>query len=67
MSLREELLELETAVYRMSKGVNAVQLMSLGLNRAIDPYAEDFGALCDYLTEADSVLRKQMDACLKAV
>ena len=33
MSLREELLELETAVYRMSKGVNAVQLMSLGLNR----------------------------------
>lgn len=31
MSLHEELLELDTAVHRLSQGVNAVGAMSLGL------------------------------------
>ena len=67
MTLREELLELETAVYRMSKGVNAVQLMSEGLDRVRDPYADGFGVVCEYLTDAGRDLRNQVDACLDAV
>ena len=30
MSLREELLDLETAVYQVSKGINAVEAMTMG-------------------------------------
>lgn len=67
MSLQEALLDLDTAVHNISKGVNAVQLMSQGLDRALDPYADGFDALCDYLLEADRALRKQMNLCLKAL
>ena len=67
MSLHEELLDLETAVYQVSKGINAVEAMTMGLNRTLNPYADGFGAVCDYLLQADKNLRKHMDNCLKAV
>lgn len=67
MSLKEALLDLDTAAHNISKGVNAVQLMSQGLNRTLDPYADGFDALCDYLLEADEALRRQVDICLKAL
>lgn len=67
MSLHEELLDLETAVYQVSKGINAVEAMTAGLNRTVDPYADGFGAICDYLLQANRNLREHMDACLKAV
>ena len=53
MSLREELLDLETAVYQVSK--------------AVDPYADGFSAICDYLLQADRNLREHMGICLKAM
>lgn len=67
MSLHEELLDLETAVYQVSKGINAVEAMTAGLNRTSDPYADGFGAICDYLLQADRNLREHMDTCLKAI
>lgn len=67
MSLHEELLDLETAVYQVSKGINAVEAMTMGLSRTVDPYADGFGAICDYLLQADRDLREHMDNCLKAI
>lgn len=42
-------------------------MMSEGLDRAADPYAEGFDAVCDYLADAGRSLRTQLDACLEAV
>lgn len=67
MSLHEELLDLETAVYQVSRGINAVEAMTMGLNRTHTPYADGFGAICDYLLQADRNLREHMDSCLKAI
>lgn len=67
MSLQEQLLDLDETVDRISKGINAVVLMSTGLDKAADPYADGFYAVCDYLTDAGRVLRTQLDDCLKAV
>jgi len=67
MSLREELLELDTAVRNFSQGVNALQVMSLGLFQALDPYADGFSALLSYMLDADREVRKYMDNCLKAI
>ena len=67
MSLQEELLDLSDTVNRVSSGVNAVLLMTMGLGRASDPYADGFGAICDYLVQTDQELQEQMKACLKAM
>ena len=39
----------------------------MGLNRTHTPYADGFGAICDYLLQADRNLREHMDSCLKAI
>ena len=67
MGLHEELLDLEAAVYQVSKGINAVEAMTMGLNRTLNPYADGFGAVCDYLLQADRTLQEHMDNCLKAI
>lgn len=67
MRLQEELLDLSDTVRRVSSGINAVQVMTMGLGRASDPYADGFGAICDYLLQADQDLQKHLEACLKAV
>ncbi len=67
MSLHEELLELDSAVRNLSQGVNALQVMSLGLFEALDPYADGFSALLDYMRDADREVREYMDNCLKAI
>jgi len=67
MSLDEELLDLDSAIRNLSQGVNALGLMALGLSRALDPYADGFNALFDYMLDADREARKYMDNCLKTV
>ncbi len=67
MSLHEELLELDSAVRNLSQGVNALEVMSLGLSQALDPYADGFSALLNYMLDADQEVRKYMDNCLKAI
>ena len=40
MSLKKELLELETTANQISRMVNAVELMAMGLDMRDDPYAD---------------------------
>lgn len=67
MSLHEELLELDTAVHRLSQGVNAVGVMSLGLMQARDPYADGFDAVYGCMVEADREVHRHLDACLNSI
>ncbi len=67
MSLHEELLELDSAVRNLFQRVNALEVMSLGLSRALDPYADGFSALLNYMLDADREVRKYIDNCLKAI
>ena len=67
MSLREELIDLDTAVNRLSQGVNAVGLMSMGLLQARDPYADGLDLPYNCMAEADREVRLRLDACLDAV
>lgn len=66
-NLKETLLDLDTAVNRLSRGVNAVQVMSLGLNAAVTPYSEGLNVVCEYLIDADREVHRQLELCLKAV
>ena len=67
MSLREELIDLDTAVNRLSQGVNAVGLMSMGLLQARDPYADGLDLLYNCMVEADREVRLRLNACLDTV
>lgn len=67
MTLQERLLELDVTANRISSGVNAVMLMSAGLDEAQLPYASGFDAACSYLAKASQALREQLDLFLDAV
>ncbi len=67
MNIREELIDLDTAVNQVSSGINAIAAMSRGLDRVDDPYADGFYLLADLLIEAARNLREQTDRCLQAV
>ncbi len=67
MSLREELLDLDSAIRNLSQGVNALGLMSLGLAQALDPYADGFNTLFCYMADADREVHQHLEDCLKAV
>ena len=67
MSLQEKLLDLDVTVNQISKGINAVALMSAGLDPELDPCLDGFDAICDYLGSTSRTLREQLDACLQAM
>jgi len=67
MSLHEELLNLDSAVNRLSQGVNAFGLMALGLDQAVDPYADGFTALFCYMVDADQEVHQHLKNCMKMV
>ena len=67
MSLQEKLLDLETAANQISNGVNALQVMSMGLRNCLDPYAGGFDVLCGYMVDADRELQTLVSACLDAI
>ena len=67
MSLQEQLLDLDSTVNQISRGINAVTLMSTGLDRDLDPCIDGFDAICDYLTSASQTLQTQLNACLDTV
>lgn len=67
MSLREDLDHLSTAVFDISQGINALEVMALGLSCAKDPYADGFNALHNYLFDANRELRKYLDACMNTL
>ena len=67
MSLREDLDHLSIAASDISQGINALEVMALGLSRAKDPYAQGFNALYIYLIDADRELHKHLEACWSAL
>ncbi len=67
MGLREKLLDLDSSVQELSRGVNALGLMADGLDQAMDPYADGFHALFACLDDADRRVREQVRDCLEAV
>lgn len=64
MELKEALLELENPVHRISDGINAVGLMTMGLAEARDPYADGFNAIWNFLVDAERDFQNQLQACL---
>lgn len=67
MSLQKELIDLDTAVNRLSQSVNAMGIMTLGLAQAQDPYADGLDLLSSCMIDADRAVRAHLDACLKAI
>ncbi len=67
MSLHEELLDLDSAVTRLSQGVNALGLMTMGLDREAEPYADGFEVLFRYMLDVNREIRKYLDNCLRAI
>lgn len=66
MEYFEQLLELEEPAIRISSGINAIGLMTLGLAQAKDPYAEGFHMVWTFLVDADRDFQKQVKDCLSA-
>ncbi len=57
MTLQEQLLDLDMTVNRLSKGIHAVTLMSMGLNETRDPNLDGLDVVCDYLSDTGRTLR----------
>ena len=57
MTLQEQLLDLDMTVNRLSKGIHAVTLMSMGLNETRDLNLDGLDVVCDYLSDTDRTLR----------
>jgi len=67
MSLHEELLDLDSAVNRLSQGINALGLMATGLDQEDEQYADGFMVLFRYMLDVNQDVRKYLDNCLKAI
>ncbi len=67
MGLHEKLLDLDSAVHELSRGVNALGLMADGLDQVMDPYADGFHALYACLEDADRRVRQQVRDCLETI
>jgi len=61
------MLDLDSAIRTLSQGVNALGLMAVGLDQAMDPYADGFNALLTYMEDADQKVRQQLKDCLEAI
>ena len=66
MELQELLIDLEDPISRISGGINAIGIMTMGLTQAADPYAEGFNAVWNYLVDAERDFHKQLMACQNA-
>ncbi|RKI70502.1 hypothetical protein D7V91_02565 [bacterium 1xD42-67] len=66
MTNQEWLIELEGPVRRISGGINAIGIMTMGLAQAADPYADGFHAVWNYLVDAERDLQTQLTACQNA-
>lgn len=66
MDYQELLLELEDTVNRISGGINAIGIMTMGLVHVSDPYADGFHMIWNCLVDADRDLQNQVKRCLNA-
>lgn len=60
----EAFINLKDAAGRISDGINAIGIMSMGLAQAKDPYANGFNAIWNYLVDAERDFQKQITACM---
>ena len=67
MDIQDQLQELETAAQHISDGLEAIQIMVLGLDSAGSQYAGALSVIWKYLSDADLELKQCLNACLKAV
>ena len=58
----EELLELDVIADQISSGINAVGLMTMGLEEAQDPYADGFNVIWHYLVAAERDLQRYINS-----
>lgn len=64
MTYQELLLAIEEPVNRISDGINAIGIMTMGLVQVKDPYADGFYAVWSYLVDAERDFQKQFAACM---
>ena len=67
MDIQVQLYELETAAQWISDGLEAIQIMVLGLDGLGSQYAGALSAIWKYLSDADLEQKQCLAACLKTV
>ncbi len=67
MDIQVQLYELETAAQRISDGLEAIQIMVLGLDGLGSQYAGALSAIWKYPSDADLEQKQCLAACLKTV
>ena len=58
MTYQELIMDLEDPVNRISGGINAIGIMTMGLAQARDPYTDGFNVVWNYLVDAEQDLRR---------
>lgn len=61
-----QLQELEEAVQHLSDGLNAMNIMVMGLEQIQDAHTGGFYAVWRYLDEADREVHRCLDICMTA-
>ena len=62
-----QLHDLEEAIQHLSDGLNAIEMMVMGLEQVQDSHTGGFYAVWRYLDEADREVHRYLDACLNAM
>lgn len=62
-----KLYDLEEAIQHLSDGLDAIEVMAMGLDQVQDAHAGGLFAVWRYLEEANREVRERLDVCLKAV
>ena len=66
MTIQEMKINLESPIKRISDGINALGIMTMGLVEVEDLYADGFNVIWNYLADAELDFQKQLAACLNA-
>ena len=66
MGSQEAWLHLESPAARISGGIDAISIMTMGLAQVRAPYADGFNAVWNYLVDAERDFQKQLLACQNA-
>ncbi len=62
-----KLYDLEEAIGHLSDGLDAVEVMVMGLEQVQDAHAGGLYAVWRYLEGANQEVRRQLDACLNSI
>lgn len=62
-----KLYDLEEAIQHFSDGLDAIEVMVMGLEQMQDAHAGGFYAVWRYLDGANQEVRKRLDACMSGI